>query len=66
MVARLRSLHSENREERFGRALRRWIEDPLNPTTDNGNVHVHPILVLLTAMAMLAGGTFLAFCWVQL
>jgi hypothetical protein len=65
-VARLRSFHSENGDERFGRALRRWIEDPVKPKTDEGNLRINPILVLLTAMAVLAGGTFLVFSLVQL
>ena len=65
-VARLRSLHLENREEQFARMLRRRIEDPVKPKTDKGNVRINPILVLLTAMAVLAGGTFLFFSLVQL
>ena len=66
VVARLRSAHANNQEERFGSALRAWIEDPLRPTTDKGNLRVNPILVLLTATAVLAGGTFLFFSLVQL
>jgi hypothetical protein len=65
-LARLRSFHSENGEERFGLVLRRWIEDPVKPTTDKGNLRINPILVLLTAIAGLAGGTFLFFSLVQL
>lgn len=63
--ARLRSFHSGNGEERLGGALRRWIEDPVKPKTDKGNLHINPIMVLLTAMAVLAGGTFLFFTLVQ-
>ena len=65
-VARLRSVHSGNGEEPLGDALRRWIEDPVKPKTDKGNLRVNPILVLLTVMAVLAGGTFLFFSLVQL
>ena len=65
--ARLRSFHCKgNGEERLGGALRRWIEDPIKPKTDKGNLRINPILVLLTAMAVLAGGTFLFFSLVQL
>jgi hypothetical protein len=65
-VARFRSFHSGDGEERLGDALRRWIEDPVKPKMDNGNLRINPILVLLTAMAVLAGGTFLFFSLVQL
>lgn len=65
-VARSRSFYLGNGEERFGRALRRWIEDPVKPKTDKGKLRVNPILVLLTAIALLAGGTFLFFSLVQL
>ena len=63
--ARLRSFHVGDQEERFGDALRRWIEDPVKPKTDKGSLRVNPILLLLTAMAVLAGGTFLFFSLVQ-
>ena len=64
-VARFRSLHSGN-GERLGDTLRRWVEDPIKPKTDKGNLRINPILVLLAAMAVLAGGTFLFFSLVQL
>ena len=65
-VARFRSFHSGNGEGLLGHALRRWIEDPIKTKTDKGNLRINPILVLLTAMAALAGGTFLFFSLVQL
>lgn len=65
IVARLRSFHAKDREARLVGALRRWIEDPIKPKTDKGNLRINPILVLLTAMAILAGGTFLLFSLVQ-
>jgi len=65
-VARLRSCHAQDQEEQLVDALQRWIEDPIKPKTDNGNLRINPILVLLTAMAVLAGGTFLFFSLVQL
>jgi hypothetical protein len=66
IVARLRSFHEKDQEERLVGVLRRWIEDPVKPKTDKGHLRVKPILVLLTAMAVLAGGTFLLFRLVQL
>jgi hypothetical protein len=66
IVARLRSFHAKDQEERLAGALRRWIEDPVKPKTDKGNLRINPILVLLTAMGVLAGGTFLFFSLVQL
>jgi hypothetical protein len=66
IVARLRSFHAEDQEERLVSVLRRWIEDPIMPKTDKGTLRINPILVLLTAMAVLAGGTFLFFSLVQL
>lgn len=66
IVARLRSFHAKDQEERLVGALQRWIEDSIKPKTDKGNLRVNPILVLLAAMAMLAGGTFLFFSLVQL
>ena len=65
IVARLRSFHSGNGKEPLGDALRRWIEDPLRPMTDKGNLRINPIVILLTGMAVLAGGTFLFFSLVQ-
>lgn len=64
--ARLRSFHAKDQEERLVGALRRRIEDPVKPKTDKGNLRINPILILLTAMAVLAGGTFLVFSLVQL
>ena len=65
-TARLRSFHSGNGKEPLGDALRRWIEDPLKPMTDKGNLRINPILVLLAAMAALTGGTFLFFSLIHL
>ena len=66
VVMRLRNFHAANRQERLGDALLHWIEDPLRPKADKGNLRINPILVLLAAMALLAGGTFLFFSLVQL
>ena len=66
IVARLRSFHAKHQEERFVDALRRWIEDPLKPMTDKGNLRINPILALLAAMAALTGGTFLFFSLIHL
>jgi hypothetical protein len=65
-MARLREFHAMDRPEEFGDLLRRLIVDPLKPKTDKGKLHVNPILVLLVVMALLAGGTFLFFSFVQL
>lgn len=66
IVARLRSLHAKDQEERLVGALRCWIEDSIEPKTDKGNLRINPILVLLTAMALLTGGTYLFFSLVKL
>ncbi|HEX4785197.1 MAG TPA: hypothetical protein VH350_12700 [Candidatus Sulfotelmatobacter sp.] len=63
--ARLHSFHAEDPEEHLGSALRHWLEDPVKPKTDKGHLRVNPILVLLTGMVVLAGGTFLFFSLVQ-
>jgi hypothetical protein len=61
IAARLRSFYAKNQEERFAATLRRWIEDPVRPKTDKGNLRVNPVLVWMAAIALLAGGTFLLF-----
>ena len=66
IVARLRGFRAKDQEERLVGPLRRWIEDPVKPKTDKRNLRINPILVLLTVMAVLAGGTFLFFSLVQL
>jgi hypothetical protein len=66
VVARLRSFHAAIRHERFEDALLRWIEDPLKPKTDKGSLRINPIVILLTIIALLAGGTFLFFSFIQL
>jgi hypothetical protein len=65
-IARLRELRAMDRHGQFAEALRRLIEDPLKPQTDKGKLRVNSILVLLAVMALLAGGTFLFFSFVQL
>lgn len=66
VVARLRSFYAANRQERFGDALLRRIEDPLKPKTDKGSLRINPIVILLTIIALLAGGTFLFLSFVEL
>ena len=61
LVGRIRSYHATRQQERLGITLLRWIEDPLRPRTDKGNLRINPILVLLAVMVLLAGGTFLIF-----
>jgi hypothetical protein len=64
-TARLREIHSVDRQERLGEVLRRLIEDPLRPKTERGSLRVNPILVLLAGMALLTGATFLFFSFIQ-
>ena len=64
-IARLREFHAMDQREQFGELLLRLIADPLKPKTDTGNVRVNRVLVLLTVMALMAGGTFLFFSFVQ-
>jgi hypothetical protein len=66
VVARLRSFHAANREERLMDAFVRRIEDPVKPRTDKGSFRANPILLLLAALAAVAGGTFLFFSLAQL
>jgi len=66
VVTRLQNFHAVDQQERIGKALLRWIEDPLRPKTDKGNLRINPILVLLAVMVLLTGGTFLFFSFVQL
>ena len=65
-IARLRELYAMDRREQLGEVLLRLIEDPLKPKTDKGNLRINPILILLAAMVLLAGGTFLFLSFVQL
>ena len=65
-VARWRSFHSGNGGETLANALWRCIEDPVKPKTDKGHLRINPIMVVLTAMAILTGATFLFFSLVQL
>ena len=64
MAARLRNSYA--REERLGDILLHWIEDPLRPKTNTGNLRINPVLVLLAAMVLLTLATFLFFSIVQL
>ena len=66
VVTRLHRYRATDREERFSATVRRWVEDPLRPTTDKGGLRINPILVLLVLLALLALGTFLVFSLVQL
>jgi len=66
VVMRLHRYRATDREERLSTTLRRWIEDPLRPTTDKGALRINPVFVLLMLLALLAIGTFLVFSLVQL
>jgi hypothetical protein len=65
-IARMGQFHALGRREPLGEVLRRSIADPLKPKTNKGNLRINPIVVLLAVMALLAGGTFLLFSFVQL
>ena len=65
VVKRLRRYHAADRQESLMETMRRWIEDPLKPRTNEGNPRVNPILVLLAVIVLLAGGTFLVFSFIQ-
>jgi hypothetical protein len=65
VVARLRSFHAADQEERLMDAFVRRIEDPLKPRTDKGSFRANPILLLLAAVAVVAWGTFLFFSLAQ-
>lgn len=64
-IARLREFHAMDQREQIGELLLRLIADPLKPKTDTGNVRVNRVLVLLTVMALVAGGTFLFFSFLR-
>jgi hypothetical protein len=66
VVARLQSFHAADPEERLMDAFVRQIEDPLKPRTDNGCFRANPILLLLAAVAVVVGGTFLFFSLARL
>jgi hypothetical protein len=65
-IVRMGEFHATDRREPLGDVLRRLIADPLKPKTNKGNLRINPIVVLLGVMALLAGGTFLLFSFVQL
>jgi hypothetical protein len=66
IVTRFRRFDLETRQEQLLDTLRRRIEDPLRPKTNQGSFRINPILVLLAILALLAGGTFLLFSLVHL
>lgn len=64
-VARLRDSCDADPDERLRNGFLRFIADPLKPRGDKGKLRINPILILLTAMFVLAGGTFLLFSLLQ-
>ena len=65
MMGRLRGLHAAGNQERIRENLLRWIEDPLKPKSRTGSLRIHPMLLLLAAVGMMAAGTFLVFSLIQ-
>jgi hypothetical protein len=61
MRERLRQSHAQDIEENLFASLRRRVEDPLKPRTENGGFRLNPILLLLAVILVLAAGTFLSF-----
>ena len=66
VVARLRRFRDGNLQQGFKNVLLRFVQDPLKPRGDRGKIRINPILVLLAAVFLLAGGTFLLFSLLQL
>lgn len=58
-VMRLREFHAAVRREGLVQAFVQTIEDPFRPRTDRGTLRLSRILLLLAAMALLGGATFL-------
>ena len=61
MQERLSTFFREDPEECLSEHLARAIQDPLNPLTGNGRLRINPLLLILTAIALLAVGIFLFF-----
>jgi hypothetical protein len=59
LCERLRQLHAHDQEERLIGNIKRLIEDPLRPSSEGARFRVNPVLLLLTAFAAIAAGTFL-------
>lgn len=57
--------YSEADRQQHRKAWGRWIEDPLKPRTEKGNLRINPILLFVAAVALAAGATFLFFSVVQ-
>lgn len=64
MVARLRRFWDDP-QLNCRSVLLRFIQDPLNPGGDKRKIRINPILILLGAMFLLAGSTFLLFSLLQ-
>lgn len=65
MANRLHEFHRADGRERLGRAIVRWIEDPLKPKSRTAGLRINPILVLLGSLTAMAAGTFLFFSLVR-
>jgi hypothetical protein len=65
VVGRVRRFRDGEPHQGFRNLVLRSIEDPLKPRGEKGNVRINPILVLLAAMFVLAGSTFLLFNLLQ-
>jgi hypothetical protein len=61
VLAGLRDSCGTEPDERLRNSFLRFIADPLKPRGDKGKLRINPILILLAAMFVLAGGTFLFF-----
>ena len=48
-------------QERIRDTVLRWITDPVSPKTNQGGLRMSRVLIILTALASIAFGTFLFF-----
>jgi hypothetical protein len=61
MRERLRTFLSEDPEESLSGSLARALRDPTKPRTDKGRLRLNPLLLFLSAIALVATSAFLAF-----
>jgi len=66
VVARLRRFREADPHHGFRNVALHFVQDPIKPRGDRGKIRINPILVLLAAVFLLAGSTFLLFSLLQL
>jgi len=65
MQERFNTFLKEDPEGRISGYLARVIQDPLKPLTTSGRPCVNPLLLILTAITLFAGGVFLFFAFAE-